>query len=79
MSRQTAQKTTQGDERHSETQQSNEATDVQNDPALTPESSRPQAMLYGIVGERLEQITRRVPLDEPPPLPENAKLRAIGK
>ena len=36
-------------------------------------------MLYGIVGERLEQITRRVPLDEPPPLPENAKLKAIGK
>jgi CO/xanthine dehydrogenase Mo-binding subunit len=36
-------------------------------------------MLYGIVGERLEQITRRVPLDEPPPLPENARLSAIGK
>ena len=79
MSRQTAQNTTQGDERQSETQQSNKATDAQNDTALTPESSRPQAMLYGIVGERLEQITRRVPLDEPPPLPENAKLRAIGK
>jgi xanthine dehydrogenase YagR molybdenum-binding subunit len=79
MSRQTTQKTTQGDERHSETPQSNEATDTPNDKALPPESSRPQAMLYGIVGERLEQITRRVPLDEPPPLPENAKLRAIGK
>jgi xanthine dehydrogenase YagR molybdenum-binding subunit len=36
-------------------------------------------MLYGIVEERLEQITRRVPLDEPPTLPENAMLRAIGK
>lgn len=36
-------------------------------------------MLYGIVGEQLEQITRNVPLDEPPPLPENAKLSAIGK
>jgi xanthine dehydrogenase YagR molybdenum-binding subunit len=36
-------------------------------------------MLYGIVGEQLEQITRNVPLDEPPPLPENAKLSAIEK
>ena len=36
-------------------------------------------MLSGIVGEGLEEITRRVPLDEPPPLSENAKLSAIGK
>ncbi|NMO18622.1 xanthine dehydrogenase family protein molybdopterin-binding subunit [Pyxidicoccus fallax] len=36
-------------------------------------------MPYGIVGQRLEQVTRRVPVDEPPPLPENAKLKSIGK
>jgi xanthine dehydrogenase YagR molybdenum-binding subunit len=79
MSRQTAQPTTLDDERQSETPQSNEATDAQNNTALTREPSRQQAMLHGIVGERLDQITRRVPLDEPPPLPENAMLRAIGK
>jgi xanthine dehydrogenase YagR molybdenum-binding subunit len=79
MSRQTPQNTTQGDQRPSESQQSNEATDTQSNTALTLEPSRPQAMLYGIVGEQLEQITRRVPLDEPPPLSENAKLSAIGK
>jgi xanthine dehydrogenase YagR molybdenum-binding subunit len=35
--------------------------------------------MYGIVGEPLQQVTRRVPLDEPPPLPENARLHVIGK
>jgi xanthine dehydrogenase YagR molybdenum-binding subunit len=79
MSRQTAQPTTPDDERQSETPQSNGATDAQNNTALSREPSRQQAMLYGIVGERLDQISRRVPLDEPPPLPENAMLRAIGK
>lgn len=42
-------------------------------------STRQQAMLYGIVGEKLEQVTRTVPSDEPPPLPENAKLKTIGR
>jgi len=41
--------------------------------------SRKQTMLYGIVGEQLTEVTRDVPIDEPPPLPENAKLSAIGK
>src|ERR1700756_3092559 len=41
--------------------------------------TKPQTMLHGIVGDRLDQIKREVPLDEPPPLPENAKLAAIGK
>jgi xanthine dehydrogenase YagR molybdenum-binding subunit len=36
-------------------------------------------MLYGIVGERLQQVTRTVPADEPPPLPENTKLSSIGR
>ena len=41
--------------------------------------SRKQAMLYGIADERLGEITRDVPIDEPPPLPENARLSAIGQ
>jgi hypothetical protein len=41
------------------------------------ERDRDQMMLYGIVGDRLGQIKRRVPLDEPPP--ENIHLAVIGK
>ena len=41
--------------------------------------SRKQTMLYGISGEQLGEVTREVPSDEPPPLPENARLSAIGK
>jgi xanthine dehydrogenase YagR molybdenum-binding subunit len=40
---------------------------------------RAQPVSYGIVGERIEVVARRVPNDEPPPLPENAKLNVIGK
>jgi xanthine dehydrogenase YagR molybdenum-binding subunit len=63
-----------------ETPPSNAVADAEhnatpNDPGLL----RQQATLYGIVGERLEHITRRVPPDEPPPLPENAELSAVGK
>ena len=41
--------------------------------------SRSQPMAYGVVGEELQQVTRRVPVDEPPPLPENANLKSIGR
>jgi xanthine dehydrogenase YagR molybdenum-binding subunit len=41
--------------------------------------SRKQTMLYGISGEQLGEVTREVPSDEPPPLPDNARLSAIGK
>ena len=41
--------------------------------------SRSQAMLYGIVGQEMKQVTRRVPADEPPQLPVNAELRSIGQ
>ena len=30
--------------------------------------SRKQTMLYGIAGEQLGEVTRDVPIDEPPPL-----------
>lgn len=48
-------------------------------PPPNPGPARQQAVPYGIVGEGLKEVTRRVPLDEPPPLPENAKLASIGK
>ncbi|HYO66675.1 MAG TPA: xanthine dehydrogenase family protein molybdopterin-binding subunit [Archangium sp.] len=48
-------------------------------PQPNPGPSRQQALPYGIVGAKLEEVTRRVPADEPPPLPENAKLKSIGK
>jgi xanthine dehydrogenase YagR molybdenum-binding subunit len=40
---------------------------------------REQQVLYGIVGEGLEHVVRHVPVDEPPPLAENATLRVIGE
>src|SRR5436190_25285 len=48
-------------------------------PEPNPGPSRQQAMLYGIVGDGLKEVTRRVPIDEPPPLGENARLGSIGK
>ena len=48
-------------------------------PPPNPGPSRQQAMPYGIVGAGMKEVTRRVPQDEPPPLPENAKLKSIGK
>lgn len=38
-----------------------------------------RSMLAGIVGDRMEQVSRNVPADEPPALPENAGLSVIGK
>jgi xanthine dehydrogenase YagR molybdenum-binding subunit len=51
-------------------------SDQANAPQLP---TRQQAMIYGIAGEQLGEITRDVPLDEPPPLPVNERLNAIGK
>jgi xanthine dehydrogenase YagR molybdenum-binding subunit len=48
-------------------------------PEPNPGPSRQQTMTYGIVGDGLVEVTRRVPMDEPPPLPENARLNSIGK
>jgi xanthine dehydrogenase YagR molybdenum-binding subunit len=47
--------------------------------APAPAPSREQSMNYGIVGDSVEPISRRVPLDEPPPLPPNAELSVIGR
>jgi xanthine dehydrogenase YagR molybdenum-binding subunit len=59
--------------------QKTQSTGPQKPPPPNPGPSRQQAMPYGIVGEGLKEVTRRVPADEPPPLPENAKLKSIGK
>ncbi|WP_240359733.1 xanthine dehydrogenase family protein molybdopterin-binding subunit [Pyxidicoccus trucidator] len=56
-----------------------QAAGPQKPPPPNPGPARQQVMAYGIVGEGLKQVTRRVPEDEPPPLPENAKLKSIGK
>jgi xanthine dehydrogenase YagR molybdenum-binding subunit len=41
--------------------------------------ARTETLSYGIVEQSLEQVTRQVPSDEPPPLPPNAELKVIGK
>ena len=41
--------------------------------------TRKQVMLYGIASGGLGEVTRTVPVDEPPPLAENSKLSVIGK
>ena len=33
----------------------------------------------GIVGAKMAEVERQIPLDEPPPLPLNAELKVIGK
>lgn len=48
-------------------------------PLPNPGPARRQTLAYGIVGEPMAQVTRRVPIDEPPPLPANAELKVIGK
>ncbi|MCY1078360.1 xanthine dehydrogenase family protein molybdopterin-binding subunit [Archangium lansingense] len=58
---------------------SNKPSGERPSPTPNPGPSRQQALPYGIVGEGLKEVTRRVPEDEPPPLPENAKLKSIGK
>ncbi|HEY0007334.1 MAG TPA: hypothetical protein VGB55_01305, partial [Tepidisphaeraceae bacterium] len=55
------------------------ATQPATQPANPDEQKRNQEMQYGIVGETMKTVTRSVPIDEPPPLGENAKLNSIGK
>ncbi|MGB7923017.1 MAG: xanthine dehydrogenase family protein molybdopterin-binding subunit, partial [Pyrinomonadaceae bacterium] len=41
--------------------------------------TRPVRLPAGIVGAKMEEVEREIPLDEPPPLPLNAELAVIGK
>ncbi|MGB8890233.1 MAG: xanthine dehydrogenase family protein molybdopterin-binding subunit [Candidatus Korobacteraceae bacterium] len=45
----------------------------------SPSLSEARDLRTGIIGEPLVTTTREVPIHEPPPLPENAKLSSIGK
>jgi len=38
-----------------------------------------RSLSAGIVGDTLEQVTRKVPPGEPPPWPPNAELQSVGK
>jgi xanthine dehydrogenase YagR molybdenum-binding subunit len=49
------------------------------DPPPNPGPARPQKIPYGIVGDDVKEVTRRVPEDEPPPWPANAQLGVVGK
>jgi xanthine dehydrogenase YagR molybdenum-binding subunit len=55
------------------------AAPAQKPAAKNPVPSRQQSVTYGIVGDPLQQVERRVPADEPPPLPPNAELKVIGR
>lgn len=59
--------------------QKGQTSGPQKPPPPNPGPTREQKMPYGIVGGGMKEVTRRVPLDEPPPLAENSKLKSIGK
>jgi xanthine dehydrogenase YagR molybdenum-binding subunit len=42
-------------------------------------TTRSEALIYGVVGDSTERITKHIPIDEPPPLAENRTLQSIGK
>jgi xanthine dehydrogenase YagR molybdenum-binding subunit len=46
---------------------------------MSANERREQQVLYGIVGDRLDRVSRQVPIDEPPALAENAQLHVIGQ
>lgn len=48
-------------------------------PAKPEPETRSESLVWGIPQDGLQRKERRVPLDEPPPLPPNSDLRYIGK
>ncbi len=42
-------------------------------------ANRTEKLTVGIAGVSLNQVSRRIPADEPPPLPPNAELAIIGR
>ncbi|MCP3143494.1 xanthine dehydrogenase family protein molybdopterin-binding subunit [Pyxidicoccus xibeiensis] len=72
-------KDTTGTQGPTKSAESPKASGPQKPPPPNPGPARQQTMQYGIVGAGMKEVTRRVPEDEPPPLPENAKLKSIGK
>lgn len=50
--------------------------------SIAKEPSKPTRAVRlpaGIVGVKMEEVERQIPLDEPPPLPLNAQLTVVGK
>jgi xanthine dehydrogenase YagR molybdenum-binding subunit len=64
-----------------ETPVPNAAKNPSNDaPNVAPRATtRKVRLASGIVGARMEEVEREIPLDEPPPLPVNEQLATIGK
>jgi xanthine dehydrogenase YagR molybdenum-binding subunit len=46
---------------------------------MSPRAARTQKLALGIAGVSLGEKSRKIPADEPPPLPPNAELAVIGK
>ncbi|HEY0385856.1 MAG TPA: molybdopterin cofactor-binding domain-containing protein, partial [Pyrinomonadaceae bacterium] len=47
--------------------------------AAQAKPTRTERLPSGIVGARMTEVEREIPIDEPPPLPLNAKLSVIGR
>lgn len=56
-----------------------EKKDAQTPPAAKSEPTRTESFVFGIPQQGLTQKERQVPVDEPPPLPQNSELTYIGK
>lgn len=50
-----------------------------DDTKQTPSATKTASVLFGIPQLGLTHVDRQVPLDEPPPMPENAALKYVGK
>jgi xanthine dehydrogenase YagR molybdenum-binding subunit len=46
---------------------------------MATDEMRKETFPLGIAGAGVGEVTRQIPADEPPPLPPNAELKAIGK
>jgi xanthine dehydrogenase YagR molybdenum-binding subunit len=55
-----------------------ESSDAKKPPAKDIPQTKTASVLFGIPQLGLTHVDRQVPADEPPPLPENAKLKYVG-
>jgi xanthine dehydrogenase YagR molybdenum-binding subunit len=53
--------------------------DTQTPPAAKSDATRTDKFVFGIPQDGLTEKERQVPVDEPPPLPQNSELTYIGK
>ncbi|HEX6495472.1 MAG TPA: xanthine dehydrogenase family protein molybdopterin-binding subunit [Acidobacteriaceae bacterium] len=56
-----------------------ESSDAKKPPAKDVSQTKTASVLFGIPQLGLTHVDRQVPADEPPPLPENAKLKYVGR